>query len=203
MGLGGIRSEMRILFDTVFSLPIPSFRKIKDTADRVSQQGWKAVENATKADLSQSNIFSGIVEKVHQREGTLRGIDAATEAQGLIIAGSGTTAVTLTYLVWAVLQQPPLAQALAAESKALPQDFNDVDLEKLEMMNAVINETLRLYGAAPGSLPRIVPPQGVILHGYHLPPGLTVCTQAFSIHRNPDLFPDPDRSVYLSDGRRD
>ncbi|KAM0543145.1 hypothetical protein ACHAPJ_012487 [Fusarium lateritium] len=193
--LGGIRSEFRTLFDIIFSLPIPSFIRIRNNAERVSKQGWKAVENATQADLSRSNIFSGVLEQLDNDEGkgTLRGIDAATEAQGLIIAGSGTTAVTLTYLVWAVLQRPALAKELAAECRELGEHFDDADLDQLQVLNAVISETLRLYGAAPGSLPRIVPPEGTTLGGHYIPPGLTVCTQAFSIHRSPDLFPNPEQ----------
>ncbi|GKZ31485.1 hypothetical protein AbraIFM66950_012152 [Aspergillus brasiliensis] len=191
--LGGIRSEMRWLFDTILSLPIPAFHKYRENAERVRAQGWKAAENSLAKDLAKSNVFSGIVEQFQHGTDTIRDIDAACEAQGLIIAGSGTTAVTLTYLVWSVLQRPELKQQLATECQELHECFTDHDLEKLEVLNAVINETLRLYGAAPGSLPRIVPPEGVTLGGYAIPGGLTVCTQAFSIHRNPGLFPDPER----------
>ena len=190
--LGGIRAEMKLLFDTILSIPVPSFRKIKNTAERVRMQGWKAVENANKQNLSMSNIFSGIVNQYDNGDGNLRGVDAACEAQSLIIAGSGTTAVTLTYLVWVVLQQPDLKRILEAECTKLQPGFSDADLEHMDLLNAVINETLRLYGAAPGSLPRIVPPQGATLGGYHIPGGVTVCTQAYSIHRNPDIFPNPD-----------
>ncbi len=59
-------------------------------------------------------------------------------------------------------------------------------------MNKVIDETLRLYSAAPGSLPRIVPAGGAILGGYHIPGGTTVSTQAYTFHRNPKIFPNPE-----------
>ena len=190
--LGGIRAEMTFLYDMITSIPIPAIRRIHKTNERVSRQGWKAVENARQQDLRTSNIFTGIISQSEKNDGSIREVDAATEAQGMIIAGSGTTAVTLTYLVWAVLRLPDVRQALEAECGKLPPDFMETDLEKLPTTNAVITETLRLYGAAPGDLPRIVPAGGATLGGYYVPEGLTVCTQAYSIHRDPNIFLNPD-----------
>jgi cytochrome P450 len=113
------------------------------------------------------------------------------EASGLIIAGTDTTSVTLTYLVWAVLSQPTLQAELEHEVAALTSDYGDTDLEKLPLLNAVIEETLRLYGAAPAGLPRSVPPGGVTIDGQVIPAGTTVTTQAYTYHRDPELFPRP------------
>ena len=44
-----------------------------------------------------------------------RGGFVNAEASGLIVVGSGTTTVTLTYLIWAVFQQPALQEALQRE----------------------------------------------------------------------------------------
>lgn len=81
---------------------------------------------------------------------------------------------------------------------ALPEDFTETDLEALPLLNAVIEEALRLYGAAPGSLPRVVPRGGAALGGYFIPEGTTVCTQAFTLHRDSNLFPNPEKYA-LSD----
>ena len=61
-------------------------------------------------------------------------------------------------------------------------------------------EGLRLYGAAPSLLERIVPnssvktsvPEAFDLMGYALPPGTVVATQAWSAHRDPTVFPAPE-----------
>jgi len=60
---------------------------------------------------------------------------------------------------------------------------------------------LRLYGAAPSLLERVVPdsnaktavPEAFDLMGYALPPGTLVATQAWSAHRNSTVFPSPER----------
>jgi cytochrome P450 len=60
---------------------------------------------------------------------------------------------------------------------------------------------LRLYGAAPSLLERVVPvstsknffgAEGFDLMGYALPPGTIVGTQSWSLHRDPAVFPSPE-----------
>jgi len=58
---------------------------------------------------------------------------------------------------------------------------------------------LRLYTAAPSLLERVVPSSTskhsdeiFDMMGYALPPGTIVATQAWSMHRDPSVFPFPD-----------
>jgi len=81
-----------------------------------------------------------------------------------------------------------LRRELENEVRGLKPDFADADLEALALLNAVIEETLRLYGAAPASLPRQTPASGATLCGYFVPGGTTVDTQAYTIHRDASLF---------------
>ena len=92
----------------------------------------------------------------------------------MIFAGSGTTANTLTYLVYAVLQRPELHKQIEQEASQLSENFNDADLENLPILNAALQETLRLYCAVPGTLPRVVPQGGATIGGYFIPEGITV-----------------------------
>lgn len=117
----------------------------------------------------------------------------AFEAAGFAVAGSGTTAVTLTYLVWAVLLHPDVQQRLEHEVGELEPRFKDAELDKLPYLNAVIDETLRLYGAAPGSLPRQTPKGGANLGGYFIPERATVSSQAYTLHRIEGLYPQAHR----------
>jgi cytochrome P450 len=113
------------------------------------------------------------------------------EAHGLIIAGSDTTAITLSYLIWVVSKRPKLMEQLQDEVAKLPPSFSDAAVEQLPIVNAVIEETLRLYGAVPGSLPHMVPPNGATLGNYYCPPGTTVTTHAYTTHRQSAAFANP------------
>ncbi|KOS41790.1 hypothetical protein ACN38_g7326 [Penicillium nordicum] len=115
------------------------------------------------------------------------------EAQGYIVAGSDTTAVTLTYLTYAVCRDSRVREKLVAELAGIPEPVTDKSLRDLPYLNQIIKETLRLYTAVPFGLPRLVPPEGAQFNGYHVPGGITVSTQAYSLHRDHAIFPDPDK----------
>ena len=56
---------------------------------------------------------------------------------------------------------------------------------------------MRLYGPAPSLLERVVPSTPKIddsfdMMGYSLPAGTVVATQAWSMHRNAEVFPSPE-----------
>jgi averufin monooxygenase len=122
--------------------------------------------------------------------------DIAMDAAGFQLAGSETVAITLTFLIWRVLSRPALQKQLEEEVASLGDDISDAACETLPLLNATIEETLRLHGAAPTALKRVVPDGGTTLCGYYIPAGELVATMAWSLHRNPDIWPDPDTSVY-------
>ncbi|KAI5359685.1 Putative cytochrome P450 [Septoria linicola] len=114
------------------------------------------------------------------------------QAGTFIFAGTDTTATTLTHLIWSVLRDPVIQKAMEEELAALDEPYSDEKLEALPVLNAIIKETLRLYGAAPAALPRVTPPEGAVLGGYTVPTGTIVATQAWSLHRDPSVFTNPD-----------
>lgn len=73
------------------------------------------------------------------------------EAEQFVVAGSDTTAVTLTYLVYAVLSAPyGVRQRLLKELSHLEGNFSPQEAAGVPYLSLIMQETLRLYGAAPG-----------------------------------------------------
>ncbi|KAH7371599.1 cytochrome P450 [Cadophora sp. MPI-SDFR-AT-0126] len=194
--LGGVLAEFRYLDPLLKALPFPAIKNIVNADTRIHEYGRVAATNAKSRDLSKHNVFSRLLAQWYtdadQKEGPpLTEFEVSFEAGGFIVAGSGTTAVTLTYLVWAVLSHPDIQKRLEAEVAGLDLDYSDAQLEKLPYLNGVIDEALRLYGAAPGSLPRSAPKGGFTLHGgYFIPEMTTVSSQAFSLHRDESIYPN-------------
>ncbi|KAK3315919.1 cytochrome P450 [Apodospora peruviana] len=116
-----------------------------------------------------------------------------SEAAGFLIAGSDTTSVALTYTIWAILKRPDLQRRLEDEVAGLPVGFGDKDVEQLPLLNNVLDEALRLYNPASGPLIRATPPGGVTFHGNFIPGGTLVFCQMWTVLRNPDMFPDPEK----------
>lgn len=98
-----------------------------------------------------------------------------------LVADSDTTAVTLKYLIYAVLKDPAIQDRLEEEVAGFSDQLNRTELENVPLLNSVIEETVRLYGAAPGALLRDVPSQGTIVAGHQLPAGTEVSMQAYTV----------------------
>jgi len=131
--------------------------------------------------------------------------ELAEESMGGMFGGSGTTANTFAYLLWGTLRQPEIVRRLKTELKdAFPDDAKIPEAAqcgKLPLLQAVINETLRLYPTIIASLPRSAVRETVVA-GITIPKGAVVGTQNYTIHRNEEAFPNaedfvPDR--WLSD----
>ncbi|KAK1466265.1 cytochrome P450 3A17 [Colletotrichum cuscutae] len=115
------------------------------------------------------------------------------EVAGMMVAGTDTTAAVLTYLIWSVLKQPVLQEKLENEIALLGDNFDDKRLEVCPILGAVIEETLRLYPAVLSSLPRLIPGGGAMLSSHFVPAGTVVYSPAYSLQRDPKVFPDPHR----------
>lgn len=118
--------------------------------------------------------------------------EITANAMSLIVAGSDTTANTLTYLTWEVCRHPEVKQQLLQELQTLPADYNEGDLRQLPYLDHVINETLRVHSIAPALLPRVVPPEGANIAGHWLNGGTVIATQAYTMHRSESIFPDAE-----------
>jgi cytochrome P450 len=190
---GGIRAELPWAWNLFRALTLGLWNPLQGPDDRVRQRSTEVMVNLKERKLGKSNIFFS-VQATEEDESTPHSVAyAAYEGQSLIVAGSGTTAVTLTYLIWAVLKQPGVQEKLEAEVGSLAEGYRDTDLENLPFLNAVIQETLRLYGAAPGTLPRVNKYTSLQVSGYTIPPGVTVNTQAWTMHRDPKIFYDAEQ----------
>lgn len=113
--------------------------------------------------------------------------EIAVDTSGFQLAGSETVSFTLTFLTWCVLQRPALQKQLEGEIAGISGEITDAACEQLPLLNAVTNETLRLHGGNPTGLKRVAPQGGATLGGYRIPQGTIVTTQAWSLHRNPQM----------------
>jgi cytochrome P450 len=93
-------------------------------------------------------------------------------ASTLIVAGSETTATTLSALIYFVLTRTEKYARLTDEIRSTFKSDEDVTLlavAALPYLQACIEETLRLFPAVPVGAPRQVPSGGGYLESIHLP----------------------------------
>lgn len=134
-------------------------------------------------------------------------LNVASDMLDQLGAGHETSAVCLTYLYWELSKRPELQKLLREELLSLdppilwpnaPEQAFELPspktIDSLPVLHAVLMETLRLHAPIPGTEPRITPSTPTTLVGYtNIPPNVRVSAQAYSLHRNPNVFPEPEQ----------
>ncbi|KAF4871280.1 Cytochrome P450 monooxygenase cypX [Colletotrichum siamense] len=186
----GLTAELPLIKTVGRLIPHPWCRTAFRGWNYVLDYATRAVENSKKrAQMGERNIFGTILAGAEKGE-ILTEFDIKNEAGNFTVAATDTTAVTLSYLIYAVLSRPKLQAEIEAEVSTLPDNFTDADVETLPLLNATISETNRLFSAAQGAFPRRAPPGGLNLEGYMIPENTTVSAQSYTMHRKEDLFPN-------------
>ncbi|CAI0406964.1 unnamed protein product [Linum tenue] len=112
----------------------------------------------------------------------------------VIIAAADTTSVTLTWMLSNLLNNRRTMAALKQEmDEKVGKDriVQDSDLENLTYLHAAIRETLRMHPAGPISVPRVAS-EDITIRGFHVPKGTRFFANFWKLHRNPEMFPEPD-----------
>ncbi|CAL4946514.1 unnamed protein product [Urochloa decumbens] len=112
----------------------------------------------------------------------------------LLGAGTETTSTTMEWTMTLLLNHPHVLKKAQEEIDSIVGSdrlVNKNDLPHLPYLHCVINETLRLYPAAPMLLPHEASTDCKI-HGYDVPAGSMVLVNAYAINRDPAIWEDPE-----------
>ncbi|XP_060672973.1 cytochrome P450 CYP82D47-like [Ziziphus jujuba] len=112
----------------------------------------------------------------------------------LILAGTDTATVTLTWALALLLNNRGAlkkAQQELDEHVGRDRQVKESDLNKLVYLQAILKETLRLYPAAPLSVPH-ESMEDCTVGGYHVPKGIRLLVNLSKIHRDPKIWSDPN-----------
>ncbi|KAK3676715.1 hypothetical protein LTR78_003491 [Recurvomyces mirabilis] len=189
----GLQGNLPWLHNFLSILPIQSVQSFLGSSERVAQFGNTAYKDYIKKygrDSKRRDLLTKILASGSSMAMTDR--ETYVEIGNLVFAGSDTTSTTLTYMFWELARHPEwqtkIQEELRRSDEKQSLDYN----RPLPVLEAVINEALRLHPAAPSSLLRVVPMGGSDIAGYTLPPGTTVSMQCYTTQRNSTAFPDPD-----------
>ncbi|KAL9127724.1 MAG: hypothetical protein Q9217_003454 [Psora testacea] len=110
-----------------------------------------------------------------------------SDSRTVIIAGSDTIAASLSHVFYLLAAHPSHVAKLRQElSPHINPDnsFTHNKIFKLDHLNAVINEALRLYPVPPTAIVRKTPPEGILVDGTHVPGNMNVWTPQYVIARS-------------------
>ncbi|KAL1640901.1 hypothetical protein SLS58_006517 [Diplodia intermedia] len=129
---------------------------------------------------------------------TLRALHS--DGQSLVIAGADTTYSTLTNALYHLAANPRIYTALQrAIDAAVPGGdaaFTHDAVRNVPLLDAVIDETLRLKPPVPCGTPRVTPPEGLrVDDGLYVPGGVHVWMPQWVVQRDERYFERPGEFV--------
>ncbi|KAL1645035.1 hypothetical protein SLS58_004106 [Diplodia intermedia] len=108
-------------------------------------------------------------------------------------AGTETTATALCGMMWYLTRNRDKMDIAAREARNLAaEDLIMETLATLPYLNAVINESMRLYPPAPDMLYRLVPEGGAVVGGKHVPAGAVVGIHQWPAYHSARNFTRPE-----------
>jgi cytochrome P450 len=115
------------------------------------------------------------------------------ELMTLLLAGHETTATALAWTLHRVLTEPGVLDRLREEIRQVGggTPLEPADISRLEYLDAVVKETLRLNPVIPDVMRVLARPARI--GGHDLPAGIGVAPNIYATHRRPDVWPDPER----------
>ncbi|EFN89240.1 Cytochrome P450 6a2 [Harpegnathos saltator] len=123
-------------------------------------------------------------------------LQATAQAFVFFIAGFETSSSTATYCLYELAQNQDIQDKVRQEIDETLKKYGELThdaMNEMTYLHKIIKETTRKYPSLP-SLNRVVTEDIVLpMTNVHLPKGTSITIPVFAMHRDPALFPDPDK----------
>ncbi|GFQ86302.1 cytochrome P450 4C1 [Trichonephila clavata] len=142
--------------------------------------------------------FLELLLEHHLKDPSFTEEDVRQEVDMFMFAGHDTTAMSLSWTLYCLGQNPEIQQRVQEELDDIFGDEIDrnivrEDLTRLKYLECVIKETLRLYPSAP-FIARECEDSFTVLD--HVVPAGSLCMILISeLHQDPESFPEPEKFV--------
>lgn len=150
------------------------------------------------------DFFQALMEDKNGHPNNLEWGEIVAEVSIMMNAGSATTAIAMTNVLFQLIKNPPIMKTLVEEIDAALEDDDEDDesgviaydkVKHLPYLRACLDESLRLFPPTPQGLPRETPPDGINVLGDYIPGGVSLSISAFVAHRNESIFPQADKYI--------
>jgi cytochrome P450 len=186
--------QIRIPFHIPFSWKTPRNNKVRRKIAALDEIIYRMIAER-RASASDSGDFLSILLLARDEEdGTgMTDKQVRDEAMTIFLAGHETTANATTWMWYLLAQHPEVFRKLHDEvvsaCGSTPPTFSD--LPKLPYAQRVFKEALRLY--PPAYILARTSIEDVFIDGYKIRKGVAVIIPPYIIHRNPEVFPEPEK----------
>jgi cytochrome P450 len=115
------------------------------------------------------------------------------ESRLIISAGGETTSSALTFIFMHLATHPEYMYALRKEFRTNESTYHCQ--RPLLLLDAIINESMRLWPSVFFPAQRVTPPEGLSVNGHFIPGDMIVQIPSFALYRDPRNFIKPDEFI--------
>ena len=108
---------------------------------------------------------------------------------GLLMGAQDNISAAVAWMIAFVAQDNQLQEQLRQEIRGVGTGAED--LQSCQLLWATVSEVLRLRPPAPANQPRRLR-RGIHIAGHDVPKGAFIFNSFYNMHRDPDVFPDPE-----------
>ncbi len=159
---------------------IGPFARFARTQQEVDEIIFRLIAERREEGADRDDVLAMLLEARHEDGSPMSEQEIRDELLTLLVAGHETTA---SALAWAFAR-------LVGERQVLDRLVETLDAGEDAYVTATIQETLRARPVLPNVAPRLVV-KPVEIGGWSYPPGCSLVANAYLIHHDPDIYPDP------------
>lgn len=175
-----------------FDVPGLPYRRLIDRTLRLERLALQTIQRRREGGDGR-DVLSALIRARDSRGRSLDDVQLAGHVVVLFVAGHETTSNTLAWALFLLSQYPRVAADVADEVRAVlgggPPGPGDV--QKLELLDRVLKETMRLFPAGPYAF-RVVS-EDVSIGGHEVPRGTEIGISHYCTHHAPELYAEPER----------
>ena len=158
--------------------PFARFVRLQQEADALMLE---LIDERRQDGERRDDVLSMLLEARHEDGSPMSGEELRDELMTLLVAGHETTASSLAWTLERLARSPEVLARLSDEI-ALGEDD--------AYLTATIQETMRRRPVLPNAAPRLVM-RPVEVGGWTYPAGACLVPNAYLIHHDPAVYPDP------------
>ncbi|XP_078418090.1 cholesterol 24-hydroxylase-like [Cetorhinus maximus] len=170
-------------------------KEVRDALELLHATGKQCIEERKKAVENGEDVPKDILThilKSAEKEGEYNDSLMLDNFITFFIAGQETTASLISFTIMELTRQPEITAKLQAEVDevvGMKRDITAEDIGRLQYLNQVLKETLRLYPPGPGTSRWLS--EDMAIEGIKIPGGVSVIFNTYTMGRMAKFFDDP------------
>nr|DAD54421.1 TPA_exp: cytochrome P450 enzyme 26 [Aphis glycines] len=171
---------------------------IKSKRASLKNSGIEKMQSDSKFEKTKKKSFLDLLLNVlNDTPDQMTDKDIREEVDTFLFEGHDTTSIAMTMILVLLGMHSDIQEQARDEMRSIfeysDRDATMEDLNAMKYLEAVIKESLRVYPSVPAFTRELEKP--LQLKNYIIPPLTTITVYPFILHRNEDIYPNPEEFI--------